>query len=75
MWPRSKSVMLTKTPLHKLKWVLDSEKSLGRNFEFGPNVAHGCHLESWGLILGPFGGNAILRICGIWPKMGQKLSS
>ena len=39
--------MLTKAPLHKLKWVLHSEKSVEKIFEFGPIVGPGCHLESW----------------------------
>ena len=65
--------MLTKAPLHKLKWVLDSEKSLERNFEFGPNAGPGCHLEPWGLTLGPLAWNAILKNCRVWPKMGPKL--
>ena len=45
---------------HKLKYVPDSEKSVEKSFEFGPNAGPGCHVESWGLTTGPFDGTAIL---------------
>ena len=48
----------TTVALHKLKWVPRLEKYAERNFEFDPNAIPGCHLESCGLIPGPFCGNA-----------------
>ena len=71
--PRSTHMSFPYRTLHSRRWPPDFEKSVERNFEFGPFAAPGCHLESWGLILRPFAWNAILRILRIWPKMPQKL--
>ena len=60
--PLSKRMKSTTAAVHKLKWGLDSEKSVEKSFEFGPNTGPGCHLESLGLTPGPLSGNAILRI-------------
>ena len=73
--PRQKRVKFTTVVLHKLKWVSHLEKYVEKTFELGPNDAHGCHLQSLGLTPGLLNRNAILRICRIWAKICQKLSS
>ena len=72
--PRSTHMSFPYRTLHSRRWPPDFEKSVERNFEFGPFADPGCHLKSRGLISGPFAWNAILRFLRKWPKMAQNLS-
>ncbi len=71
--PRCQQVVFTTVALHRLKRVPRFEKSVHRNFEFGPDAALGCHPESQGLILGPQLLNATSRFWPKWPKVSQKM--